>query len=90
MNDLLDLMVSEPKPTWRGGISLPHGRASLPSQGGDLSWFAHDWRDHRKGGRWYWYDAAWSIWCCIDPFDQTEINTDSASPPLIDQHGRLQ
>jgi hypothetical protein len=83
--DLLDLMRPGPKPRWRNGEPVPAG----PSQEGDLQWLADVWDDHRKGGKWFRYDARDSIWRCLDPFNQTGINRVPDQPPPVDQHGRL-
>ena len=87
---LLDWMVPPRKPNWRGGTSLC-GSADgyVPPEDGDLQWFAHDWRDHRQGGRWFRFDACERIWRCLDPFDTTDINAHPDTPPAIDRHGRL-
>lgn len=74
-----------PKPRWREGTPNAEG----PSQEGDLQWLADDWLDHSKGGKWFRYDARDSIWRCLDPFNQTEINWKPDEPPAVDGHGRL-
>jgi hypothetical protein len=83
MADLLDLMVPPlpaPPPVWRNGEALVGWQGALH---GDLLWFAHDYRDHGKGGRWYQFDGAPGerIWQCIDPFDQMGINSVIDAPP---------
>lgn len=87
MTDLLDLMVPAPKPTWRGRMALAH-KASLPAQEGDLQWLADDYRDHRRGGKWFRFDAHDRIWRCIDPFNKTGINARTDQPPAVDRYGR--
>lgn len=89
MTDLLELMAPEPKGTWRNGILLPAGRASLPAQEGDLEWLPKDYRDHRLGGRWYRYDASDCIYRCLDPYDQFDINHLPDTPPAVNKYGRL-
>ena len=87
--DLLDLMRPAPKPRWRDGQPIERGPAHKPSLEGDLQWLADVWDDHRKGGKWFRYDARDSIWRCIDPFNQTGINRLPDQPPKVDRHGRL-
>jgi hypothetical protein len=81
--NLLDLMVPplpDAPPVWRNGEALVGWQGA---QGGDLQWFANDYRDHEKGGRWYQFDAAPGerIWRCIDPWDQMKINGVMHAPP---------
>jgi hypothetical protein len=83
--DLLDLMRPSPKPRWRDGEPVAAG----PSEEGDLQWLADVWDDHRKGGKWFRYDARDSIWRCLDPFHQAGINKFPDQPPMLDLHGRL-
>jgi hypothetical protein len=85
---LLDLMQPPTPPIWRNGAPLPL-KPWRPSEQGDLQWFAHDYRDHRRGGRWYCYNARESIWVCIDPYDQNRINRDKDVPPTVNEFGRV-
>lgn len=78
----------KPKPLWRNGEAGTFKKLS-PLQHGDLQWLAHDYRDHSKGGRWFYYDAAEMISRCIDPLDVMGINDKPDSPPTINASGRL-
>lgn len=90
MSDLLTLMVPEPKPMWRAGVPLPgSSRGYVPCEQADLRWLAHDYRDHRKGGRWFCWDARDTVWRCLDPFDAQGINGLPDTPPAVDSFGRL-
>lgn len=83
-------MASPPKPIWRGGVALSRIDAALGrSSEGDLQWLAHDYRDHRRGGRWFRFNARERIWECLDPFDQTDINLRPDRPPALNAYGRL-
>lgn len=88
VSDLIDMMVPPVLPIWRNGATLPL-KPWVPSEQGDLQWMAHDYRDHRKGGRWYCYAARDRIWVCLDPYDQSGINHNSDMPPIVDAFGRL-
>ncbi len=83
---LLDLMVPPPRPTWRGGVALT---AYSRAQEGDLQWLAHDYRDPRRGGRWFRYDARDQILRCLDPLDRTGVNLLPDQPPAVSASGRL-
>ena len=85
MADLLDSMREGPKPTWRNGQPGKH----RPSVDGDLLWIANDYRAPRLGGKWFRFDQGETIWRCLDPFNQTGINSAGDTPPPVDRYGRL-
>lgn len=84
--DLLDLMVPPTPPKWRGGVAIP-AQPYVRAEHGDLTWMAHDYRDHRAGGRWFWFDGNERIWRCVDPLDQCGINTVTDRPPPVTVSG---
>lgn len=78
----------EPRGIWRAG-KCGSWQEMKPMQQADLQWMAHDYKHPERGGRWFFYFAPESIWRCIDPFDQMDINDKPDTPPKINSSGNL-
>lgn len=68
---------------WR---KSPQWTVKGPPKHGDVAQMWHGLHPDRHA--WYWFDSRETVWRCIDPFDQMEINN-SDTPPRVDDWGHL-